>query len=385
MKTKIMLLILFAALIIIPAAYSDIPHLLNYQGKATDSGGAPLNGAYDITFRIYDHATAGELKWSEIHQDVSIENGIFQVLLGSVTPLDLAFDEDYWIAIEIGTDGEMTPRTRLASVGYAYTAENAEHAEHAETASVVGVPFYISGLEVEHVDPKHIKVTPGAVDIDGKVLQAIDYSSIIDIEGSSYIAGCDSPNPWIYVYLYNNNDEIAYILADKAPDKADYQGNTNGIKKYYIAGDIAYRCIGAVRTNDGTKNGNLLIFFQQGNLIMWDIPINITTSPSVGWRWSSATPCSAAIPSISMQGIFGMMAKGNQTNVFCAVKPNGSNWSCNLSNAISVYASFSGASNPSQGVSGQQISLTDSKQRVQYVLYATSVALDVEGYAMNIR
>lgn len=130
MKTKLLLLSVFflvSALAFISTASADIPHLMNYQGKATDKSGAPLNGTYNLTFRIYNSETGGIAKWSETQPNIPISNGIFQVQLGSVTSLNLPFDESYWISIEINSDGEMSPRTRLASVPYAYKAEAANN------------------------------------------------------------------------------------------------------------------------------------------------------------------------------------------------------------------------------------------------------------------
>ncbi|MBL7157322.1 MAG: hypothetical protein ISS92_04055 [Candidatus Omnitrophica bacterium] len=101
-----------------------------------------MNGTYNLTMRIYDAQTGGTPKWTEIHQDIQISNGIFQVLLGDVTTLDLPFDTDYWVSVEIDTDGEMTPRTRLASVGYAYKAE------HAVIADNLTIPELPSGVIV---------------------------------------------------------------------------------------------------------------------------------------------------------------------------------------------------------------------------------------------
>jgi hypothetical protein len=127
MKTKIFLLsafMLIVALALTSTASAAIPHLMNFQGKATDKTGVPLNGAYNLTFRIYDSETGGTLKWSETQTNIQVSNGIFQVQLGSVTPLNLPFDGAYWISLEINTDGEMSPRTRLASVPYAYKAES---------------------------------------------------------------------------------------------------------------------------------------------------------------------------------------------------------------------------------------------------------------------
>lgn len=137
MKTKLILLILLSVIVLTLASYAAIPHLINFQGKATDTNGAPLNGTYNLTFKIYDHATAGNLEWQETHQNLAMINGIFGVLLGSVTALNLPFDEDYWITIEVNTDGEMTPRTRLASVGYAYKSEMADYATSAGTAEAL--------------------------------------------------------------------------------------------------------------------------------------------------------------------------------------------------------------------------------------------------------
>ena len=107
-------------------AGAAIPQLMKFQGKVTDAVGAPLNGNYDITFRIYDAQTGGVLLWSETQIGVPVTEGVFGVLLGNVTPLDLPFDQPYWLAMEINNDGEMTPRQAITSAGYAYRAKVAD-------------------------------------------------------------------------------------------------------------------------------------------------------------------------------------------------------------------------------------------------------------------
>lgn len=105
------------------AVYAEVPHLLNYQGRLTDATGKPLaDGAQAITFRIYDAEAAGNLLWEET-QSVTIQKGIFNVLLGSVTSLNLAFDKPYFLEIKVGTE-VMSPRQRIASAGYAIRAEH---------------------------------------------------------------------------------------------------------------------------------------------------------------------------------------------------------------------------------------------------------------------
>lgn len=117
---------LFAFALLATCVYAEVPHLIRFQGKVTDKEGAPLNGAYNITFRIYDHQTEDTCKWEEAQEDIPVNNGIFTVLLGNKTDLDLPFDEDYWLTLEVNDDGEMTPRQRIASVGYAIHAETAD-------------------------------------------------------------------------------------------------------------------------------------------------------------------------------------------------------------------------------------------------------------------
>ena len=125
-------------------ANAAIPHLLNYQGRLTDSGGAPLSGLYNITFRIYDAETAGNLLWQGTYSSVSITKGIFNILLGDVNDsgfnfTNLAFDKPYWLEIKVGTDDPMVPRQRITSAGYAIRSEKAETANNADTVSNVGV------------------------------------------------------------------------------------------------------------------------------------------------------------------------------------------------------------------------------------------------------
>lgn len=110
------------------SSYAAVPHLINYQGRLTDSSGTPLNGSYNLTFRIYDAETAGNLLWEETNAGVVIQKGIFSVLLGSVTALNLAFDKPYFLEIKVGNE-VMSPRQRITTAGYAIRAEKAEGAE----------------------------------------------------------------------------------------------------------------------------------------------------------------------------------------------------------------------------------------------------------------
>ncbi len=98
-----------------------VPTMINYQGRLTDAGGNPVaDGNYSIVFRIYDAASGGTSKWTET-QSVSTAGGFFAVLLGTLSPLtDTIFTSaTRYLSVKVGTDPELTPRTRLLTVPFA--------------------------------------------------------------------------------------------------------------------------------------------------------------------------------------------------------------------------------------------------------------------------
>jgi hypothetical protein len=104
---------------------SQTPQLINYQGVLTDNAETAISGTRSIQFLIYDAATSGSLLWSET-QSVDIDDGLFNVLLGSVVPIphELFEGPDRYLAVKVESDNEMQPRQQLASVGYAFQAMN---------------------------------------------------------------------------------------------------------------------------------------------------------------------------------------------------------------------------------------------------------------------
>jgi hypothetical protein len=120
------------------SAQAEIPKLINYQGMLTQSDGTgPVeDGSYEMDFKIYTSESGTDSVWWESHSGVQVANGLFGVLLGSVNPLDLPFDAEYWL--ETTVDGEAMPRLRLASVGYAFHAKTADTASAAVTATTGG-------------------------------------------------------------------------------------------------------------------------------------------------------------------------------------------------------------------------------------------------------
>jgi len=99
--------------------YETMDHLIRFKGELTYASGDVLDGIYAIQFRLYNEDTGGEPLWTETQQGVDIVNGVMDVELGSVVPFALTFDEQYWLSVEVDSDGEMMPRFKLTSAPYA--------------------------------------------------------------------------------------------------------------------------------------------------------------------------------------------------------------------------------------------------------------------------
>jgi hypothetical protein len=125
-----LLFIAVAVLVLCSTAYAQVPREIHFQGFLTDAGTNPLTGTYSIVFRIYDADTGGAPLWEETHATVDVANGYYDVTLGVTTALNLAFDVQYYLAIEVQADGEMTPRFAMAAAPYALRAAVADDAEN---------------------------------------------------------------------------------------------------------------------------------------------------------------------------------------------------------------------------------------------------------------
>ncbi len=123
---KQVVLVMFALLLFCSVAYAQVPRKIHFQGYLTDSSTNPQTGTFSIVFRIYDADTGGTPLWEETHGSVNVTNGYYDVTLGTTTALSLAFDAQYYLALEVISDGEMSPRFAMCAVPYAVRAEVAE-------------------------------------------------------------------------------------------------------------------------------------------------------------------------------------------------------------------------------------------------------------------
>ncbi len=110
--------LVLAVLVLAGQAFSQVPHIMSYQGILTDASGTPVpDGPVNLTFRLFDAPAGGTAVWEE-SQQVAVSKGVFNALLGSTTPLDLPFDKPYWLSVMVGQGLELTPRAPLSASPY---------------------------------------------------------------------------------------------------------------------------------------------------------------------------------------------------------------------------------------------------------------------------
>ena len=99
---------------------SELTKRMNYQGRLTDAAGNAIDGTRNMTFRLYNAVSGGTKVWEETQSGVQVSAGLFNVALGSVTPLNEAdFHQALWL--EVVVDSEVLPRQALYGAPYAYS------------------------------------------------------------------------------------------------------------------------------------------------------------------------------------------------------------------------------------------------------------------------
>jgi hypothetical protein len=166
-----------------------VPHQMQYQGHLTDEGGAPLDTVISMTFTIYDDETAGATIWTETQPSVEVSAGLFNVLLGSQNGIpDTAFDDTIrWLGIQIGSDPEIVPRTKLVTVPFAFQALSVATVDGATGGNVYGNLRLHSYLYVGDYDGEagYLEITDGT----DNTIMAYGTTGSLDMEGDLDISG----------------------------------------------------------------------------------------------------------------------------------------------------------------------------------------------------
>lgn len=100
---------------------AQAPQTMSFQGRL-ELDGQPADTVLTLIFRLVDDTTAAPTTvWTETQSNVMVAGGLFNVILGSVTPLpSLEFSKPLWLEIENSATGDtFRPNTPLTASPYA--------------------------------------------------------------------------------------------------------------------------------------------------------------------------------------------------------------------------------------------------------------------------
>jgi len=170
-------LCLSVIVLIVAAMVSDaaIPRKVDYQGRLMDKNSKPVDGAKSMVFALYDVAVGGTALYIET-QSVTVAKGIFNVTIGSVTPIPDIEAENVWLQVTV--EGEvLSSRKQLVTVPFAFAADHADHADVADYAT--------SATAAQTATSANYAVTAGAADtIGGLNLAGLD-GRFVNVSGDS--------------------------------------------------------------------------------------------------------------------------------------------------------------------------------------------------------
>lgn len=161
------------------------PQVIPFQGRLTNQDGIQFTeGTYTILFNLYDAPVGGTALWTERHTGVGLVNGMVNVFLGSISPLDgQDFTQTRYLGITIDADGnantadpEMVPRQMIVPAFFAKDSEKLVGADWSEIlAAGSNDPRtgYINGTKLADGSVREEKLSADSVTSDKIVTQAI--------------------------------------------------------------------------------------------------------------------------------------------------------------------------------------------------------------------
>ncbi len=163
--------VLLALVVVLMASaqlFAQAPNTLLYQGKLTDSDGAPITDSTVVRFCIYRTPETETATWIETQKVGPNAQGIFSVELGSVTPFSSTlFDGDpLWLGITVVTEGvEMLPRQQILSAPYAINTANVPGIANARRSS----GSVALGSTMQDIETVSITIpAPGYIVLEGR-------------------------------------------------------------------------------------------------------------------------------------------------------------------------------------------------------------------------
>jgi hypothetical protein len=136
---------LILVLVVFGLAGAEVPQMINYQGRLTDDAGDPVDTVVDMMFSICSDSLGTTCDWTELQEDVKVIDGLFNVKLGSNTPIadDVFSGAVCWLGVNVG--GEPLPYTQLITMPYAYRVSTIDGASGGDVSGRINKTRFSAG------------------------------------------------------------------------------------------------------------------------------------------------------------------------------------------------------------------------------------------------
>ncbi len=172
------------------AAAAAFPSTFNYQGMLRLADGTLASGAYTLTLTIYDQVTGGNNLHQETFTNVSVRDGIFNIVLGDApgNPIsaNVFVQAPRFVGVKVNNDAEMAPRQRIHPVPWALQSTTAFTANQADTATTLVDPASVGALTVN-----------GALNAKGDVAVSGDLGSLVVRDAGTSANGTSSRQSYV--------------------------------------------------------------------------------------------------------------------------------------------------------------------------------------------
>lgn len=117
------------------ATVVTVPNTVGFEGYISGA-----SGTQTLTFKIYDAASGGNIKWDQTVTGVAITSGLYSVTLGGAADpfLSDTFTGDRWLGVTYNSV-EQTPRTKITSVPFAIHADSTSKVQGVSLANMVAI------------------------------------------------------------------------------------------------------------------------------------------------------------------------------------------------------------------------------------------------------
>ena len=282
-------------------AAEGINRTINYQGRLMNTAGTNVaDGNYDIKFTIYDSASGGTQLWTASSTNglptgsiasvsVSVEGGLFSILLGDTSDNQVAFPDDMfnsdslYLGITIGTDAEMTPRKRLSSVPYAFNSETLQgqyasntvantggdlfalHQNSTDAASATRTALYVETNGTDDENDLLINASNGSTDVF-----TINRQGNVTTTGNLEVDGITQLNNTLAVSATSSLSDLS-LSGRVDSNLLPYITDT-----YYL-GNSTYRWLGLTVGNVSSTNIDALNYVSTTNLYVGGVQVTGAT------------------------------------------------------------------------------------------------------------